>query len=189
MASQGIIACLITDGFEDSEFAIPCQRLQQAGFQVELIGPKAGQVVKGKKGHQTAKIERAIDDVDLDDYVGLLIPGGHSPDQLRADDRFVEFVRRFDQSRKVIAAVCHGPQLFLSADLVEGRTLTAWKTVQGDLDKAGAIVKDQEVVVDRNWVTSRKPEDLEVFSAKFIEELGEQAQRSAAAREELQPEA
>jgi protease I len=110
--------------------------------------------------------------------VGLLIPGGYSPDKLRADDRFVKFVRDFDATKRPIAAVCHGPQLLLTAELVQGRTLTAWKTIQGDLRQAGARVQDQEVVVDDNWITSRKPDDLEAFSAKLIEELGEQEERT-----------
>ncbi len=110
--------------------------------------------------------------------MGLLIPGGYSPDKLRADDRFVQFVRDFDATKRPLAAVCHGPQLLLTAELVQGRTLTAWKTVQGDLRQAGAHVRDQEVVVDDNWITSRKPDDLEAFSAKLIEELGELEERT-----------
>src|SRR5207248_1881181 len=106
-----------------------------------------------------------------------LIPGGYSPDKLRADDRFVEFVKEFDATGRPLAAVCHGPQLLLTAELQRGRTLTAWKTVQGDLRQAGAAVEDREVVVDDNWITSRKPDDLEAFSAKLIEELGELEER------------
>jgi len=116
---------------------------------------------------------RSIDDADAASYEGLLIPGGYSPDKLRADDRFVNFVKDFDVTGRPLAAVCHGPQLLLAAELQRGRTLTAWPTVQGDLRQAGAEVKDEAVVVDDNWITSRKPDDLEAFSAKFLEELGE----------------
>ena len=122
---------------------------------------------------ETVLSDRSIDDADPASYEGLLIPGGYSPDKLRADDRFVEFVKQFDVTGRPLAAVCHGPQLLLSAELQRGRTLTAWKTVQGDLRQAGAEVKDEAVVVDDNWITSRKPDDLEAFSAKFLEELGE----------------
>jgi len=170
---RGTIACLLTNGFEDSEFKVPYDRLRAAGYTVELIGTKAGETVKGYKGRESARIERAIDDVTAEAYEGLLIPGGHSPDQLRGDDRFVDFVKRFDATGRPLAAVCHGPQLLLTAELQRGRTLTAWRTIQGDLRQAGANVVDKEVVVDGNWITSRKPDDLEAFSAKLLEELGE----------------
>ena len=172
------VACLLGPGFEDSEFRIPFDRLRQAGYQVEIIGAKAGEKLKGDKGKETATTDLGIDDADVDNYVGLLIPGGYSPDKLRADDRFVQFVRDFDATKRPLAAVCHGPQLLLTAELVKGRTLTAWKTIQGDLRQAGARVQDQEVVVDDNWITSRKPDDLEAFSAKLIEELGEAEERT-----------
>jgi protease I len=171
--ARGTIACLLTSGFEDSEFKVPYDRLRAAGYAVELIGVKAGETVVGYKGHESARIERSIDEVGPDGYEGLLIPGGYSPDKLRADDRFVDFVKRFDATGRPLAAVCHGPQLLLTAELQRGRTLTAWKTVQGDLRQAGANVVDREVVVDGNWITSRKPDDLEAFSAKLLEELGE----------------
>ncbi|MFL5454758.1 MAG: DJ-1/PfpI family protein, partial [Myxococcales bacterium] len=112
-----------------------------------------------------------IDEVRADDYQAILIPGGHSPDQIRKDKKIVEFVKKFDSMKRPIAAVCHGPQLLLTARLVRGRTLTAWETVQGDLEQAGANVKDQEVVVDQNWITSRKPEDLKAFSEAMLKAL------------------
>src|SRR4029079_5492218 len=92
---------------------------------------------------------------------------------LRAGDRFVGLVRAFDATGRPLAAVCHGPQLLLTAELQEGRTLTAWKTIQGDLRQAGANVVDRDVVVDDNWITSRKPDDLYAFTSKFVERLGE----------------
>ena len=177
-AERGKIACLLASEFEDSELKIPVERLRAAGYTVEIIGVKADEILKGHKGKETARVDLSIDDVDVDDYEGLLIPGGYSPDKLRADDRFVEFVRAFDKTRRPLAAVCHGPQLLLSAGLQRGRKLTAWKTVQDDLRQAGAKVEDREVVVDDNWITSRKPDDLAAFSAKLIEELGEMEERS-----------
>jgi protease I len=134
-------------------------------------------MLTGEKGRETALVDVAIDEVDVDEYEGLLIPGGYSPDKLRADDRFVEFVRAFDATGRPLAAVCHGPQLLLTAELQVGRTMTAWPTVQGDLRQAGANVVDRDVVVDDNWITSRKPDDLEAFTAKFVEELGELEER------------
>lgn len=169
--AQGKIACLLGQGFEDSEFRIPYDRLRKEGFQVDIIGPKAGQELKGYKGKETVKADEGIDEVRPEDYLGLLIPGGQSPDHLRVDQRFVDFVKRFDALKRPLAAVCHGPQLLLSARLVRGRTLTAWQTVQGDLEQAGANVKDQPVVIDQNWITSRKPDDLQAFSDAFIQAL------------------
>ena len=171
--THGKIACLLANGFEDSEFDVPRQRLEEAGYQVEVIGTKAGERLQGYKGKVTTRVERAIDDVKPDHYEGLLIPGGHSPDMLRADERFVTFVRAFDQTKRPLAAVCHGPQLLITAGLVKGRTLTAWPTIQEDLRQIGAQVRDEQVVVDDNWITSRKPADLEAFSDKMIEELRE----------------
>jgi protease I len=119
-------------------------------------------------------IDRSIDEAKVGDYDLLFLPGGHSPDNLRADKRFVDFVRDFEQTGKPIAAVCHGPQLLAAAHLVKGRTLTAWKTVQDDLRQMGANVKDEAVVVDRNWITSRQPADLDQFSNAILATLGRQ---------------
>jgi protease I len=177
MHDKGKIACLLADGFEDSEFHIPCDWLSAAGYTVEVIGARAGDALNGEKGRETVVVDLAIDEAEVDNYEGMLIPGGHSPDILRADARFVEFVRAFDATGRPLAAVCHGPQILLTAELQAGRTLTAWPTVQGDLRQAGAHVVDREVVVDDNWITSRKPADLEAFTAKFVEELGELEQR------------
>jgi protease I len=168
---RGKVACLLADGFEDSEFKVPYDRLRAAGYTVEIIGRNAGETVKGDKGRESARIEKAINQVDATDYEGLLIPGGYSPDKLRADDRVVAFVKEFDATGRPLAAVCHGPQLLLTAELQRGRTLTAWQTIQDDLRQAGANVVDQAVVVDGNWITSRKPDDLDAFSAKLLEEL------------------
>jgi len=172
-STHGKIACLLASGFEDSEFDIPRQRLEQAGYQVEVIGAKVGDELKGDKGRVTTKVARSIDEARPEDYEGLLLPGGHSPDTLRADQRFVSFVRAFDQTKRPLAAVCHGPQLLIAAGLVKGRTLTAWQTIQDDLKQIGATVEDEPVVVDDNWITSRKPADLDAFSSKILEELRE----------------
>src|SRR5678810_761611 len=138
MHEKGKIACLLANEFEDSEFQVPCDWLSAAGYPVEIIGAKAGEMLTGEKGRETVIVDLSIDEADVDSYEGLLIPGGHSPDYLRADERFVEFVRAFDATGRPIAAVCHGPQLLLTAELQAGRTLTAWKTVRGDLRQAGA---------------------------------------------------
>ena len=121
-------------------------------------------------------IEKEIGQARAEDYVALFIPGGHSPDHLRIDRRFVELTKAFDARQKPIAAVCHGPQLLITAGLVKGRTLTAWPTIQEDLRQLGANVKDEPVVVDRNWITSRKPDDLRAFSDAILDRLGHRAE-------------
>lgn len=165
------IACVLANDFEDSEFKKPYDRLKALGHTVEIIGTEAGRELKGKKGEVTTRAEKGISDVKPEQYDALFIPGGHSPDQLRADERFVTFVRAFDEGRKPIAAICHGPQLLMSAQLVNGRTLTAWKTVQDDLRYTRATVKDEPVVTDGNWVTSRKPDDIPAFTEGFLKLL------------------
>lgn len=171
MADNVRVALILGDGFEDSEFRVPYDRLKAEGYDITIIGKKAKAKLEGKRGKEKVKSDVSIDDVDPIDFDMLLIPGGYSPDHLRADERFVKFVKDFNQSGKWIAAVCHGPQLFISAGLVKGRTLTAWPTVQADLEAAGAHVEDDEVVIDRNWITSRKPDDLEAFSDAILEHV------------------
>ena len=179
MANIAKVACLLGAGFEDSEFRIPYDRLKAAGYQVDIIGIKAGEELRGSKGKESVKAERSIDQVKPQEYQGLLIPGGQSPDHLRVDPRVVQFVKQFDATKRPLAAVCHGPQLLLAARLVKGRTLTAWQTVQSDLEQAGAEVVDEAVVRDQNWITSRKPEDLEKFSEALIAALQSEERRTA----------
>jgi len=171
MAEQGKVACLLGDGFEESELRVPCDRLMRAGYKVDIIGAKAGEELKGKKGEEVVKADLSIADVRPEEYRALLIPGGYSPDHLRADDRFVDFVRRFNALKRPLAAVCHGPQLLMTAGLVHGRTLTAWKTIQTDLKLMGARVLDEPVVISGWWITSRMPDDLDAFSAAVVNAL------------------
>lgn len=168
---KGTIACLLGADFEDSEFRVPYDRLTEAGFKVEIISTEAGKQLEGKAGNEVVRAEKSIQDAKPEDYQALLIPGGYSPDHLRHDPRVVDFVKAFDALRRPLAAVCHGPQLLMSAGLVKGRTLTAWSTVQGDLKLAGANVKDEPVVIDEMWITSRKPADLEAFSQALLRAL------------------
>ena len=168
------VACVLASGFEDSEFKQPYDALRQAGHSVTIIGMQAGQQLSGDKGKETATTEKAFSDVSPDQYDALFIPGGASPDRLRAQPAPVSFVKAFFEKEKPVFAICHGPQLFLTAGTHRGRRLTAWKTVQGDLSLAGADVVDQEVVVDRNLVTSRQPQDLPAFireSLRLLEKV------------------
>ncbi|AHF78429.1 Putative intracellular protease [Sodalis praecaptivus] len=163
------IAVLITDEFEDSEYTSPAQTYKQAGHHVVTIEKQAGNTVTGKKGEATVTIDKGIDDVQPADFDALLLPGGHSPDSLRGDDRFVNFTRAFADSGKPIFAICHGPQLLISADVVRGKKMTAVKPIVVDLKNAGADFFDKEVVVDNDTlVTSRTPDDLPAFNRESL---------------------
>jgi protease I len=158
--------------FEDPEFQKPYDALRNEGHEVVVIGRKKGEALEGHRGQVKAKTDLSIDDADVEDFDVLFIPGGYSPDNLRADPRFVNFVRDFDATGKPIAAICHGPQLLIAAGIVKGRTLTAWKTIQSDLKQIdGVKVRDEPVVRDGNWLTSRQPADIPQFTSAFIEEL------------------
>lgn len=165
------IACVLAQGFEDSEFKKPYDAFKDAGHEVVVIGSKKGETLAGKGGKEKAKVDLAIADAQPADFDALFIPGGHSPDQLRAEDAFVRFTQAF--AHKPILAICHGPQLLMTAGLVAGKRMTAWKTVQLDLKLAGAQVTDQEVVVDGNLVTSRQPDDIPAFVRRSLELLQE----------------
>lgn len=166
------IACVLTNGFEDSEFRQPYDALRQADHEVVIVGLEAGQKVDGYKGkEQGVTVEKAFDEVTPDEFDGLLVPGGYSPDRLRAHQAPVDFVRAFFEADKPVAAICHGPQLFLTAGTFRDHRMTAWKTIQGDLRLAGADVVDEEVVVDRNLVTSRQPQDIPAFVRETLQLL------------------
>lgn len=167
------VACVATDLFEDSELAEPVRALRDAGFRVTIVGPGV-RTITGKYG-TTQDVDVAIADARPDDYDALLVPGGFSPDQLRADERFVHFVAAFDLADKPIFSICHGAQLLLTAGVLEGRTVTAWRTVQDDLRRAGVRVRDKPVVVDGLLLTSRQPDDLPAFNQAIIEMLEQQS--------------
>lgn len=164
------IAVLVTDLVEDVELTSPRKALEDAGYELVLIEKEAGKTIEGKKGTNFT-IDQAIDDVAPTDFAGLLIPGGFSPDQLRSDQRFVDFVAYYLENDLPLFAICHGPQLFIQTGLTEGRTLTAYTSVQPDLTYAGANLKDQSLVIDRGLVTSRNPDDLPDFNRGILEVL------------------
>lgn len=161
------IACVLAEGFEDSEFRKPFDEFRKAGHEVVVVGADPGKTLVGKAGKEKAKVDLAIADAKPESFDALFIPGGHSPDQLRGDDRFVQFAKAFEH--KPIFAICHGPQLLLTAELVRGREMTAWKTIQTDLRCAGAHVMDEEAVVDGNLVTSRQPSDIPAFVQRALD--------------------
>ncbi len=168
------VACVLAADFEDSEFSEPYEALMEAGHEVTIVGLERDAALMGKKGTARAVVEKPFADVTPDEFDALLIPGGGSPDKLRAHETPVRFVKSFMQAGKPVMAICHGPQLLLTADEYKGHKMTAWKTIQGDLKKAGGNVVDQEVVVDRNLVTSRQPSDIPAFireSKKVLEQV------------------
>ena len=165
------IACVLGPRFEDSEFKEPYDAFRNAGHEVTIVGLQAGAQLDGDKGKVKATVEKSFQDVKPGDFDALLIPGGSSPDKLRAHDEAVQFVKAFMTAGKPVLAICHGAQLLLAADEYKDHRMTAWKTVQGDLKKAGADVVDQEVVVDRNLVTSRQPSDIPAFIRESLKVL------------------
>jgi protease I len=167
------IAFVLAEDFEDSEFRKPYDALREAGHQVEILGVKEGVSVTGKKGQEKIRIEAAAGDADADDFDALVIPGGYSPDHLRTEAAVVDFVRDMVEGKKLIAAVCHGPQLLIEADAVKGKQLTSFASVKKDLENAGAKWVDREVVVDGQLITSRKPEDLPAFSKAINKALAQ----------------
>jgi protease I len=165
------IATLITNEFEDSEFTVPKQAFEDAGHEVVTIEKESGVEITGKKG-ESITVDQGIDDVKPEDFDALLLPGGFSPDILRADDRFVEFTKAFMDDEKPVFAICHGPQLLISAKSLEGRHATGYKSIKVDMDYAGAHYLDQEVVVCQNQlVTSRTPDDLPAFNRESLKLL------------------
>jgi len=165
------IAVIITDMFEDSEYSEPARAFKKAGHTVVHIGLKAGQTVKGKKQGTPVKIDKAVKDLSVKEFDALLIPGGYSPDKLRIDEDVVRFTREFVESGKPVFAICHAPQLLITADVIRGRTITGWKSVIQDIKNAGAAFIDSEVVVDGNLVSSRSPGDLPAFIQASLKKL------------------
>lgn len=166
------VACVVARRFEDASFRIPFDELTRAGVPVRVVGQRAGARLVGRHGREHVRVDVGIDDARVDDFDALYIPGGLSPDRLRADPRVVAFVRAFHRAGKPIAATCHGPKLLVTAGIVRGRKMTAWETVRSDLRAAGALVVDRAVVVDGNLITSRATEDLDELSEELLASVG-----------------
>lgn len=169
------VAALVGPEFEDVELSHPMKALKDAGHEVELLGTEGGQKLEGKRGKERVTTDAAVSERSVRDYDALLIPGGHSPDNLRTDESVVSFVKQFDATGRPMFVICHGPQLLIEAGVVEGRTMTSWPSVRTDLKNAGANVVDQELCQDGNLFTSRKPDDLDAFSKALVSRLNEAA--------------
>lgn len=157
--------------FEESELIYPYYRLKEEGAEVVLVGTtKKGDILKGKHGYKVP-IEATVHDIDFDDFHAVVIPGGFSPDYIREDERVIAFVHHVHSKGGVVAAICHGPWVLVSAGLLKGRQCTSYKAIVTDVKNAGGAWQDAPVVVDHRIVTSRVPDDLGEFCKATINEV------------------
>ncbi len=170
------VAFLAADMVEQVELTRPWEAVEQEGWEPELVSLEKGSIQAANhfdKG-DTFDVDRTVDDTSADDYDALVVPGGvANPDLMRTHPEAVDFVRAFFEQGKPVAVICHGPWMLVEADVVRGRELTSWPSLQTDIRNAGGIWRDAEVVVDNGLVTSRKPDDLDAFSTKLVEEFRE----------------
>ena len=170
------ILIMSTDGFEQSELEVPLEKLKQAGATVH-VATLDGDAIKGwdqTDWGNTVQADLKISDVNVDDYIALVLPGGQiNPDLLRVEDKAVQLVRDFVTGNKIVAAICHAPWLLIEAGVVEGREMTSYNSIATDLKNAGAKWVDQEIAIDNGIITSRSPADLDAFVSKIIEEVKE----------------
>jgi protease I len=174
------IAILATDGFEQDELLSPLAALKKVQADVKIVSPSK-QAIKGwnhTDWGKTVPVDVKLSEADAENFDALVLPGGViNPDHLRREPEAVQFVKTFFETGKPIAAICHGPQMLIEADVVRGRKVTSFSSIKTDLKNAGAEWMDQEVVVDQGIVTSRSPDDLPAFNAKMIEEFAEGVHR------------
>ncbi len=167
-------AILATNGFEESELFEPKKALENSGAEVTVISPERGNIKAWRHGNWSKEIgvDITIDNASVNDYDCLILPGGViNPDKLRRNSKAVDFARRFFENNRLVAAICHGPQLLIDAEVVSGRTMTSFHAIRKDLENAGANWIDSEVVVDDKLITSRNPGDLEAFNRRIIEKM------------------
>ena len=165
-------AVLIDQLFQDSEITDPKEKLEQAGFKVDLIGPNTQEEYIGKKGTKL-KADKSIEEVSAKDYVALVVPGGWAPDKMRMNVKMVKLVEEINAANKPIACICHGGSMLVEADVVKGRRLTSYVSIRTDLINAGARWFDKEVIVDGNLITSRTPADLPAFCSELLKAVSQ----------------
>jgi protease I len=165
------IAILAEEGFEDSELIESLRAMKDAGARVVVVGSGSKERYKGKRGTTTIRVDASADKVKAEDFDAIIVPGGYAPDKMRLHQPMIDLVRKANSLGKVVAAICHGPQLLISADIVRGRRLTSWPSIAVDLRNAGARWVDNPLVQDGNIITSRKPFDLPKFNKAIIEAL------------------
>ena len=157
------------DNFEDTELLVPYYRLKEAGVEV-TVASLSRRAIKGKHGYEV-DVDKTLDEVNPDDYAILVLPGGAAPALVRKEPKALELARSFFARSKPVAAICHGPQILVSAGLLQGRHATCYRSVTDELKKAGALYEDREVVVDANLITSRQPADLPAFMRETMKQL------------------
>lgn len=167
---QGSVAVLVAEGFHDGEAYMPMGYLINNGYEITVIGPERGKV-KAYNSEFTINIEKSVSEVSPDDFDALILPGGRGPAVLRENDKVIEFVKSFWNTGKVTAAICHGPQVLVTADLLKGLVLTGTGAIKDEIEQAGATYVDSTVVVTGNLITSRNPQDLKNFSTSIVEAL------------------
>lgn len=166
------IAILTEDGFEEIELSSPRKALDEAGATTHIVSPHKDKV-RAKEGDEWTKdyiVDKTLEETSAEDYDALMIPGGViNPDKLRVNEKALAFVKAFFAAGKPVAAICHGPQVLIDAEVVKGRSLTSVKAIRKDLINAGANWEDEEVVADQGLITSRTPKDLPAFNKKIVE--------------------
>src|SRR3954447_12827221 len=176
LTGKKVAILVANEGIEQVELTEPRKALEEAGATVELLAPEAGeaQAFDHLDKADAFPVDRVVGDADAADYDALMLPGGvANPDNLRTHPEAVAFVRAFFDAGKPVAAICHAPWTLVEADVVRGRTITSWPSLQTDVRNAGGTWVDEQVVVDQGLVTSRRPDDLAAFCAKLVEEIGE----------------
>ena len=165
------IAILAEEDFEDVELVEPMKALKEAGAHVLIIGSGSKPKYRGKRGTVTIRVDAIADRIEIEDFDAVIIPGGYAPDKMRLHQPMIDLVKKAHDLGEIVAAICHGPQLLISADLVKGRRVTSWPSVALDLKNAGAEWVDESVVQDGNLITSRKPADIPKFNKAIIDAL------------------
>jgi protease I len=165
------VAMLVEEEFEDRELTGPLEALRAAGVIVTVVGSAAAAEYRGKRGQAIVKADIAAGAANANDFDALVIPGGHAPDRMRLRHAMVDLARDTMAAGKLVAAICHGPQLLISADVLRGRTLTCWPSIAVDVKNAGGLYVDRPVVEDGNLITSRKPDDVPAFTEAIVRAL------------------
>ncbi len=165
------VAILVEKNFEDSEFQVPYTALQKAGAQVIVLGSRMNEEYKGKKGKVSVKPDATATEVRAEDFDAVIIPGGAAPDRMRVNPNMVRLVQDAVAQGKLVAAVCHGPQVLIEGDLLKGKRATGYRSIRKDMENAGTIYVNEPLVVDNNLITSRQPGDLPIFTTAILSRL------------------
>jgi protease I len=165
------VAILAEQDFEDSELVQPGKALADSGAHVIIVGSGSKQVYSGKRGTATIKADITADELNVAAIDAVIIPGGYAPDKMRLYPAMIDLVRNAYKKGKLIAAICHGPQMLISANIVRGKRITSWPSIRVDLENAGALWVDKPAVKDGNLITSRKPTDIPIFNKEIIRYL------------------